>query len=83
MVKFPREGKCAGIHEDLIKYLKNRPGSVCSLGPADLWPSRKTGIGWNGVSYWFLVNLDNSTKPLFLYTALKNKFFKSKTIELW
>ena len=64
MVRFPKEGKCLGVHQDLINYLKTRPANT--YPEAGQIPMEKaTGIGWNNMSYWFLRNTENSTKPIF------------------
>lgn len=81
MVRFPKEGKCLGVHQDLINYLKTRPATYPKAGQIPI--ERATGIGWNNMFYWFLRNIDNSTKPVFSYEQLKNNFFKPKTIDLW
>lgn len=81
MVKFPIEGKCQGLHQDLIEYLEKRPKAI----PYDskMTKDLASGIGWNSRSYWYLKNVKNSSKKLFLHSTLKDLFFKPKTIGLW
>lgn len=71
--KFPEKGCCNTTDKVFINFL------IKNFGISDLkTPSKfSKGIGWNSRSYWYLMNVNSSSKPQFDISQLK-PFYEKK-----
>lgn len=80
--KFPEEGCCNTIDNNLIQFLVKNFGITDSKTPSKF----AKAIGWNSKSYWYLRGINSSSKPKFDITQLepfyKQQFISDKDLDV-